>query len=133
MRAATILGEIVRLQQCNKNPLKYVHAISKYGNIFAMPDSSTQETFFQDLQETKAGRIKFCSIFQLEMRNIRWPWNNTCQSIFSRNMNMNKFLLLVMGASAHSPRQRKNVHTDGQTVYLQDKTTQTPPLANLLL
>ena len=82
MRAATILGEIVRLQQCNKNPLKYVHAISKYGNIFAMPDSSTQETFFQDLQETKAGRIKFCSIFQLEMRNIRWPWNNTCQDIF---------------------------------------------------
>ena len=45
MRAATILGEIVRLQQCNKNPLKYVHAISKYGNIVAITDSSTQESF----------------------------------------------------------------------------------------
>ena len=43
MRAATILGDIFRLHQFNKNPLKYVHTNSKYKNIFAIPDSSTQE------------------------------------------------------------------------------------------
>ena len=43
MRAATLLGEIVRLRQCTKNPLRYVHTNSNYGHIVAMPDYDTQE------------------------------------------------------------------------------------------
>ena len=34
IRAATLLEEIVRLHQCSKNSLKYVHIKSKYGHIF---------------------------------------------------------------------------------------------------
>ena len=37
MRAFTILGEIVRLHQQTKNPLKYVHTNLKHGNIVAIP------------------------------------------------------------------------------------------------
>ena len=43
MRAVTLLGEIIRLHQCTKNPLKYLHAYSKYGHIVAIPASDTQE------------------------------------------------------------------------------------------
>ena len=42
MRAATLLGEIVRLYQGTKNLLKYVHTNSKYGHFFAIPSSDTQ-------------------------------------------------------------------------------------------
>ena len=45
MRAANILGDIVRLHQCTKNILKYVHTNSKYGHIVAMSASDTQESF----------------------------------------------------------------------------------------
>ena len=37
--------EIVRLRQRTKSPLKYVHTSSKYGHIFAIPASDTQELF----------------------------------------------------------------------------------------
>ena len=43
MRAATILGEIVRLHQCTKTPLNYVHQNSKYGHLVAITASDTQE------------------------------------------------------------------------------------------
>ena len=33
MRAATLLVDIVRLRQCTKNTLKYVHTKSKYGHL----------------------------------------------------------------------------------------------------
>ena len=39
MRAYTLLGEIIRLHQSTKNPLKYVHKNSKYGNLVAITDS----------------------------------------------------------------------------------------------
>ena len=42
MRAAAPLGDIFHLHQCTKNPLKYVHTNSKYGNLVAIPDSDTQ-------------------------------------------------------------------------------------------
>ena len=45
MRAATLLGEIVRLHQQTKNPLKYVHTNSKYEHLVAIPASKTQEHF----------------------------------------------------------------------------------------
>ena len=45
MRAATILGEIVSLHQCTKNPLKYVHTNSKYAHLFAIPASGIHESF----------------------------------------------------------------------------------------
>ena len=45
MRAANILGEIVRLHQHTKNPLKYVDTNSKYGHIVAIPASDTNESF----------------------------------------------------------------------------------------
>ena len=41
MRAATILGDIVRLHQCNKYPLKYVHKESKYRHLVVIPASDT--------------------------------------------------------------------------------------------
>ena len=41
MSAATILGDIFHIHQCNKNPLKYVHTNSKYGHLFAIPASDT--------------------------------------------------------------------------------------------
>ena len=43
MRAATLLGDIVRLHQRTKNPLKYVHANSKYWHIVAITDSDARE------------------------------------------------------------------------------------------
>ena len=43
--ADTILEDIVRLNQRTKNPLKYVHTNSKYGHIFSIPASDTQESF----------------------------------------------------------------------------------------
>ena len=45
MRAATILGDILRPQQCTKNLLKYFHKKSKYGHFVAIPDSVAQEQF----------------------------------------------------------------------------------------
>ena len=45
MRAATILGDIVRLHLRTKNPLKYVHTNSKYGHLVAIPASDTHESF----------------------------------------------------------------------------------------
>ena len=44
-RAATLLGYNVHFHKCTKNPLKYVHTDSKYGNLFKIPVSSTQESF----------------------------------------------------------------------------------------
>ena len=43
MRAAALLGEIFHLHQRTKNPLKYVHKNSRYGNLVVIPDSDTQE------------------------------------------------------------------------------------------
>ena len=45
MRAATILGDIVSLNQCIKNPLKYVQTKSKYGHLVAIIDYDTHESF----------------------------------------------------------------------------------------
>ena len=42
IRAATLLGEIVRLHQRTKNLLKHVHTNSKYGHLVAIPDYDTQ-------------------------------------------------------------------------------------------
>ena len=42
MRAATILGYIVRLYQCTKNPLNHSLKNSKHGHIVAITDSATQ-------------------------------------------------------------------------------------------
>ena len=39
MRASTLLGEIVRLHQRTKDPLKYVHTNSEYGNLVSIPAS----------------------------------------------------------------------------------------------
>ena len=44
MRAATLLGDILHLRRCTKNPLKCVHINSKYGNIVVISDSATQES-----------------------------------------------------------------------------------------
>ena len=52
MSAATILGEIFRLYQRTKTPLKYVHTKSKYGHIVAIPASDTQELFSRAARET---------------------------------------------------------------------------------
>ena len=43
IRAATLLGDIVRLRQCTKNLLKYVHINSNYGHLVAIPASDTQK------------------------------------------------------------------------------------------
>ena len=43
IRAATLLGGIIRLHQRIRNPLNYVHTNSNYGNIVPMPDSDTKE------------------------------------------------------------------------------------------
>ena len=43
MMTATLLGEIFRLHQHTKNPLKYAHKNSKYGHLVAIPASDTQE------------------------------------------------------------------------------------------
>ena len=43
MRAATLLGKTVRLQKRTKIPIKYVNKNSKYGHIFAITVSDTQE------------------------------------------------------------------------------------------
>ena len=43
IRAATLLGEIFRLHQCNKNLMGCVHTKSNYGRIVAIPSSETQE------------------------------------------------------------------------------------------
>ena len=48
VRAATLFGEIVRLHQRTKNPLKYVLTNSKYGNIVVIPATDTQESFSRD-------------------------------------------------------------------------------------
>ena len=45
MRAATLLGDIVRLHQHTKNPLRYVHTNSKYGHLIAILASDTREKF----------------------------------------------------------------------------------------
>ena len=45
MRAATLLGEIIRLHQHTKNPLKYVHINSKCGHIVEIPGFDNQEYF----------------------------------------------------------------------------------------
>ena len=42
MRASTLLVEIDCLHKRTKNRLKYVHANSKYGHLFAIPYSYTQ-------------------------------------------------------------------------------------------
>ena len=44
-RAATLLVEIVRLHQCTKNPLKFFHTNSKYGNLVEITDYDTREYF----------------------------------------------------------------------------------------
>ena len=41
MSAATILGEIVRLNQHTKNTLNYVYTNLKYGHLVAVPASET--------------------------------------------------------------------------------------------
>ena len=45
MRAATLLREIIRLHQRNKNLLKYVHTNSKHGYLVSIKASYTEELF----------------------------------------------------------------------------------------
>ena len=94
MRAAILMGEIFRLHQRTKNPLKYVHTNSNYGHLVSMPDSDTQDSL-QELQEIKTGLTKFLSIHLVVGRKIRCLWHNICQSIFLRNMMMKQFLPLL--------------------------------------
>ena len=97
MRAATILGEIVRLHQCTKNTLKYVHNNSKYGHLVSITASNNQESFSRAVRD-KVWLDEILLIFQIERRKIKWPWNNTCQSICLRNTNVKKnFPLLNVG------------------------------------
>ena len=51
IRAAIILREIVCLHQYTKNILKYVHTNSKYGHLFAIPPSETQDFFSRDAKD----------------------------------------------------------------------------------
>ena len=51
IRAATLLGEVVRLHQRTKNLLKHVHTNSKYGHLVAIPDSDTQELFSRSVRD----------------------------------------------------------------------------------
>ena len=70
MRAATILGDIVRLRQRTKNLMKYVHTNSNYGHIVAIPASGTQE-FFSITERDKVWDEKLFSIRQVERKKIR--------------------------------------------------------------
>ena len=45
MRAATLLGDIGRLYQRTKTPLKYVQTNSKFGNVVSILASDTKEYF----------------------------------------------------------------------------------------
>ena len=54
MRAATLLGKILRLHQHTKNWLKYAHKNSNYRHLVAITASITRNRF-QELQETKSG------------------------------------------------------------------------------
>ena len=51
IRADTLLGEIFRLHQRNKYPMKDFHTNSKYEHIIAIPASDTQEYFSRDTRE----------------------------------------------------------------------------------
>ena len=51
MRAATLLEEIIRLHQCNRNTLNFVHTNSKYGNLVVIRDSDTQEYLSRDARD----------------------------------------------------------------------------------
>ena len=94
MRAATLLGEILRPHQQTKNPLKYAHTDSNYGHLVAIPTSETQESFSRAARD-KVWVDKNLLRYQVERRKIRWPWHNTRQSICLRNMKMKQFLLLL--------------------------------------
>ena len=63
--------------------------------IFLQYELLTPRNHFQVLQETKAGLTNFYSVFQVEIRKIRWPWHNTCQSMCLINMNMKPFVTLI--------------------------------------
>ena len=73
MRTATLLGDIFCLH--------HVHRKSNYEHLLAILDFSTQESFSRTARD-KGWFEKFFSIRQVERRKIRWPWYNTCQSIF---------------------------------------------------
>ena len=51
MRAATLLGEIVRLHQRTKNLLNYFHTDSKYVHLVAIPDPGTQDFFSKSARD----------------------------------------------------------------------------------
>ena len=51
MRAYTLLEEIVCLYQNTKNPLKYFHTNSKYGQLLAIPYYDNNESFSRDYRE----------------------------------------------------------------------------------
>ena len=53
MGAPTLFGDIFRLHQCTKKPLKYVHTNSNYGHLVSIPASDTQEFF------SRAARYKY--------------------------------------------------------------------------
>ena len=90
IRAATLLGEILLLHQHTKPPLNYIHTNSKYGNCVAIPDSDIQESF------SRAARDKgWVDKTFLHSSGGRWPWNNTCKSIYLINTNMKQFLTLL--------------------------------------
>ena len=94
MRAATLLGEIVRLHQRTKNPLKYVHKNSKCGHLVEIPSSDTQESF--SIATRDKGWVDGIVFHrQVERRKTRWPWHNTCNIICLRNMKMKQFLPLL--------------------------------------
>ena len=81
---STLLGDILRIRQWNKNSLKYVYKKSNCGHIVVMPYSATQESFSRDSRD-KGWVEKCCSVCRVESRKIIWPWKNTSQIICSRD------------------------------------------------
>ena len=96
IRAATLLGDIVRLHQCTKIPLNYVHMNSRYEHLVEIPDSDTHKYYTRAAIDKGWVKRKFFSIRQLESKKIMWPWHNICKRICLRNMKMKQFLPLLI-------------------------------------
>ena len=94
IRAATILGDIVRLDQRTEKLLKYVHTNSNYGRIVAIPASDTQEYF------SRASRDKGWVEKNLLRSSYGKGGNKAAMAqylsnFFLRNMKMKQFLPLL--------------------------------------
>ena len=89
MRAATLLGSILRFRKCTKTPLKYVHTNSKYWHIVAITASDTQEQF--TISERNKIRVETILLHSSGVKSkIRWPWHKTCQSNCLITVKMNQ-------------------------------------------